>query len=125
MIVTTTGAIEGHEIDGYLGVVSGRATTRVKVVRSIVAELRDRLGGRIVAGTYRSDRPDPYQVEFAEARQNAIADLERVAAATDADAVVGVQVDSRTEAGGTMMIVTASGTAVRVKRAAQAGEMRA
>ena len=61
----------------------------------------------------------------AVARKNASAYLARGAGATDADAVVGVQVDSRTEAGGTMMIVTASGTAVRVKRAAQAGEMRA
>lgn len=118
MIVTTTGAIEGQEIEGYLGVVSGRATTRVKVVRGIVAEMRDRLGSRIVAGSYQSARPDPYQVEFAEARQNAIADLERAAAATGADAVVGVQVDTRTEAGGTMVVVTASGTAIRLRRAA-------
>lgn len=118
MIVTTTGAIEGQEIDGYLGVVSGRATTRVNLVRGFVSELRDRVGGRIVAGSYQSDRPDPYQVEFAEARQNAMAELERAALAAAADAVVGVQVDTRTEAGGSMVVVTASGTAVRMRRAA-------
>ncbi len=118
MIVTTTGAIEGQEIDGYLGVVSGRATTRVNLVRGLVSELRDRIGSRIVSGTYHSDRPDPYQVEFAEARQNAMRDLERAALAADADAVVGVQVDTRTEAGGSMVVVTASGTAVRFARAA-------
>lgn len=118
MIVTTTGAIEGQEIDEYLGVVTGRATIRVNLVRGIVSELRDRVGSRIVSGTYQSDRPDPYQVEFAEARQSALADLERAAVKTAADAVVGLQVDTRTEAGGTMVVVTALGTAVRMRRAA-------
>lgn len=118
MIVTTTGAIEGQEIAGYLGVVSGRAVTRVNLVRGIVSELRDRVGSRIVAGSYTPDRPDPYQNEFAVARARAMDDLQRIASTMGADAVIGVDVDTRTEAGGTMVVVTASGTAVRLRRAA-------
>lgn len=118
MIVTTTGAIEGQEVEGYLGVVSGRAVTRVSLVRGIVSEVRDRVGARIVAGTYVPDRPDPYQHEFGEARDRAMAELQRAAAAVGADAVIGVDVDYRTVAGGTMVHVTASGTAVRLRRAA-------
>jgi uncharacterized protein YbjQ (UPF0145 family) len=118
VIITTTGAIEGQQIDGYLGVVTGRAVARVNVVRAVVSEMRDRVGARIVAGSYVPDRPEPYQLEYSEARQRAMDDLQRVAAARGADAVIGVTVDYRTVVGGTMVVVTASGTAVRIREAA-------
>jgi uncharacterized protein YbjQ (UPF0145 family) len=118
VIVTTTGAIDGHEVEGYLGVVSGRAVSRVSLARGIVTELRDRIGARIVAGPYAPNRPDPYQMEFSEAREHAMADLHRVAAPMGADAVIGVDLDCGTVAGGTMVLVTASGTAVRLRQAA-------
>ncbi len=118
MIVTTTGAIEGRDVESYLGVVNGRAVARVNLVRSIVTEVRDRVGGRIVAGSYAPDRPEPYQIEYSEALSRALEDLQRVAAAQGADAVVGVDVDFRTVVGGAMVVVTVSGTAVRLRQAA-------
>ena len=118
MIVTTTGGIEGQDVESYLGVVTGRAVTRVSLVRSLVSEVRDRVGGRIVAGSYAPDRPEPYQIEYGEARNRAMEDLQRVAATRGADAVIGVNIDYRTVVGGTMVVVTASGTAVRLRKAA-------
>jgi uncharacterized protein YbjQ (UPF0145 family) len=118
VIVTTTGTIEGQQIEGYLGVVSGRAVTRVGMVRGFVSELRDRVGARIVAGPYTPDRPAPYSVELERAREYAMADLQRAAQAAGANAVIGVDIDSRTVAAGTMVLVTASGTAVRLAAAA-------
>jgi uncharacterized protein YbjQ (UPF0145 family) len=118
MIVTTTGDVDGQNIDGYLGIVSGRAMTRVGIVRGLFSEVRDRVGARIVSGSYVSDRPDPYQAEFDQARENAMDDLQRAAAAMGADAVIGVDLEYRTAAGGAMVLVTASGTAVRLRQAA-------
>jgi uncharacterized protein YbjQ (UPF0145 family) len=47
-----------------------------------------------------------------------MADLQRVAASMGADAVIGVDLDCGTVAGGAMVLVTASGTAVRLRQAA-------
>ena len=118
MIVTTTGGIEGQDVESYLGVVSGRAVARASLVRSFVSEVRDRVGGRIVAGSYVPDRPEPWQVEYSEARNRAMEDLQRAAADRGADAVIGIDIDYRTVVGGAMIVVTASGTAVRLRQAA-------
>jgi uncharacterized protein YbjQ (UPF0145 family) len=118
MIVTTTGGVQGHDIDAYLGVVTGEALVAANIVRDVVAGIRDRVGARIVSGAYERERPGPYAVEFQRARETAMRELERVAAARGASAVVGVWLDCRTVGGGSMVMVTASGTAVRLKAAA-------
>jgi uncharacterized protein YbjQ (UPF0145 family) len=105
MIVTTTSSVEGHVITSYLGVVAGEAVIGANVFRDLFAGIRDVIGGRSGA----------YEKTLREARQIAIRELMEEATELGADAVVGVSVDF--EGGvhqGTMMMVAASGTAVRL-----------
>ena len=106
MIVTTTHSIEGRTIVQYLGVVAGEAVIGANVFRDLFAGIRDVIGGR--SGSY--------EKTLREARQTAIDELIQEAAALGADAVVGVSVDF--EGGvhqGTMMMVAAAGTAVKLR----------
>ncbi|MGH2578921.1 MAG: YbjQ family protein, partial [Actinomycetota bacterium] len=60
-------------------------------------------------------RVGSYEKVFAEAKREALKDLEEKARALGADAVVGVDLDYETVGqGGSMLMVTASGTAVRL-----------
>jgi uncharacterized protein YbjQ (UPF0145 family) len=105
VIVTTTPSVEGRAIVHYLGVVAGEAVIGANVFRDLFAGIRDVIGGR--SGSY--------EKTLREARQTAIDELMLEAAALGADAVVGVSVDF--EGGvhqGTMMMVAASGTAVKL-----------
>jgi uncharacterized protein YbjQ (UPF0145 family) len=105
VIVTTTPSIEGRAIVQYLGVVAGEAVIGANVFRDLFAGIRDVIGGRSGA----------YEKTLREARQTAIDELMQEAAALGADAVVGVSVDF--EGGvhqGTMMMVAAAGTAVKL-----------
>lgn len=105
MIVTTTPNIEGRRITQYLGVVAGEAIIGANIFRDLFAGIRDVIGGRSGA----------YEKTLREARQTAIDELMHEARALGADAVVGVSVDF--EGGvhqGTMMMVAASGTAVKL-----------
>ncbi|MFM1976143.1 MAG: hypothetical protein RL145_989 [Pseudomonadota bacterium] len=105
MIVTTTGSVEGRKVTHYLGVVAGEAVIGANVFRDLFAGIRDVIGGRSGA----------YEKTLREARQVAIDELMIEAKALGADAVIGVSIDF--EGGvhqGTMMMVAASGTAVRL-----------
>ncbi|WP_395781429.1 heavy metal-binding domain-containing protein [Aquidulcibacter sp.] len=105
MIVTTTDFVEGRKVTHYLGVVAGEAVIGANVFRDLFAGIRDVIGGRSGA----------YEKTLREARQVAIDELMLEAQALGADAVVGVSIDF--EGGvhqGTMMMVAASGTAVRL-----------
>ena len=106
MIVTTTHSVEGRNIVQYLGVVAGEAVIGANVFRDLFAGIRDVIGGR--SGSY--------EKTLREARQTAIDELIQEASALGADAVVGVSVDF--EGGvhqGTMMMVAAAGTAVKLQ----------
>lgn len=105
MIVTTTPNVEGRRITQYLGVVAGEAIIGANIFRDLFAGIRDVIGGRSGA----------YEKTLREARQTAIDELMHEARSLGADAVVGVSVDF--EGGvhqGTMMMVAASGTAVKL-----------
>ncbi len=104
MIVTTTPSIEGHQITGYHGIVVGEAIMGANVVRDIFASITDIVGGRSGA----------YETKLQDARETALAELEQRAAAKGANAVVGVDLDYEV-VGDTMLMVSASGTAVTVK----------
>ena len=105
MISTTTPSIEGQHITAYLGIVFGEVVAGVNFVRDIAAGLTNFFGGR--SGSY--------EEELIQARTDAIHEMERRAAALGADAVVGVKLDYETLGeGGSMLMVTASGTAVRL-----------
>lgn len=106
MIVTTTHTIDGKSIDKYLGLVSGETILGTNIFRDFLASITDIIGGR--SGTY--------EKALKEARDIAISEMVRDAEALGANCVVGVDLDYETVGGrGSMLMVTAAGTAVLVR----------
>jgi uncharacterized protein YbjQ (UPF0145 family) len=104
VIITTTPGVEGRTIVEYRGIVTGEAILGANIFKDLFAGIRDIVGGRSGA----------YEQELRKARQIAFQELEAAAAQVGADAVVGVDLDYETVGqGGSMLMVTASGTAVR------------
>lgn len=103
MIVTTTHDIQGRTVQDYLGIVVGETILGTNIFRDIGAGLRDIVGGRSGA----------YEKKMNEARESALKEMQERAQALGADAVIGVDIDYETVGNG-MMMVSASGTAVRV-----------
>lgn len=109
MIVSTTNSIEGARIVDYKGVVTGEAILGTNIFRDFFAGIRNIVGGRSGA----------YEKALREAREIAIAELEAEAKSLGADAVIGVDIDyENITAGdsGSMLMVSASGTAVVLAR---------
>ena len=107
MVITTTPSIQGHEIAEYYGLVAGEAILGANLFKDLFASIRDIVGGRSAA----------YEKELRKARQIAIDEMAFEAEELGGNAVVGVDLDYETistGAGGSMLMVTASGTAVRV-----------
>ena len=102
MIVTTTPTVEGHPIAAYLGIVTGEAILGANVFRDVFAAITDIVGGRSGA----------YEKSLAEARETALRELQERAVALGANAVVGVDLDY--EVINNMLMVSASGTAVKL-----------
>ncbi|HEX3026816.1 MAG TPA: putative heavy metal-binding protein [Clostridia bacterium] len=104
MIITTTPSIEGKQIVEYRGVVFGEVISGVNFMKDIAAGLSNIFGGR--SGTY--------EEELIQARENAMNEMEQRAARLGANAVVGVDIDYEVLGSDNgMLMVTASGTAVR------------
>ena len=104
MILTTTPTLEGRQIAAYLGIASGEAVIGANIFRDLFAAVRDVVGGRSGA----------YERAFEEARSAAFSELERAATDMGADAVVGITIDYESVGGGSMMLVTVTGTGVRL-----------
>ena len=102
MIVTTTPSVEGYKVTGYYGIVFGEVITGINFLKDFGAGIRNIVGGR----------SQGYEDELVSARSEALAELERRAAAMGAHAVIGVDVDYEVLGQGNMLMVTASGTAV-------------
>lgn len=106
MITTTTPNIEGRTIEQYLGVVSSEVIIGANVIKDIFAGLRDFFGGRSAT----------YERVLDEARTKALSELVQRAEVMGANAVVGIDLDFETIGGnGSMLMVIASGTAVRIR----------
>lgn len=104
IIVSTTPMLEGHPIREYCGIVTGEVIVGANLFRDLFANIRDIVGGR--AGSY--------EQVLARARKEAIEELQAEAAAIGANAVVGVDLDYEVIGGiGSMLMVSASGTAVK------------
>lgn len=104
MIVTTTQSIEGKKIVEYKGIVFGEVISGVNMVKDMMAGLTNIFGGR----------SNTYETELINARQNALKEMEERAFQLGANAVVGVDIDYEVlGADNGMLMVTASGTAVR------------
>jgi uncharacterized protein YbjQ (UPF0145 family) len=106
LILTTTPSLEGKKISHYYGIVSGEAIIGANLFRDIFAGIRDIVGGR--SGSY--------EEVLREAKQNAMTEMEENARRMGANAVVGVDLDYETiGSNGSMLMVTASGTAVFIE----------
>ncbi len=105
MITTTTPDIQGRSIEQYFGVISSEVIIGANIFKDILGGLRDILGGR--SGTYERVMED--------AKTQALKELEAKAQKLGANAVVGIDLDFETiGSSGSMLMVSASGTAVRV-----------
>ena len=101
--LTTTPTFEGRGITRYFGIVTGEAILGANVFKDLLAGLRDFVGGRSAT----------YERELAKARAIALDELCERAKELGANAVVGVDLDYET-VGGSMLMVSASGTAVAI-----------
>ena len=104
MITTTTPSIENHQIDQYLGIVTGEVVVGANFVKDIFASVTDFLGGR----------SSTYEKVFQEARESALREMEQRAQLLGADAIVAVDIDYETI--GAMLMVSVSGTAVKLSK---------
>ena len=104
MIVTTTTLVEGRPVKDYLGVVAGEAILGANVFKDVFAGIRDIVGGRSAA----------YEKELVRAREIALQEMQDQATELGANAIVGVDIDYETVGSGGMLMVTASGTAVKI-----------
>ena len=102
MLLTTTSTIEGRAIQEYKGIVFGEVVAGVDALKDMAAGFTNFFG-----------RSGSYEEELIGAREEALAELERRAAALGANAVVGVDVDYEVLGSNNgMLMVSASGTAV-------------
>lgn len=105
VIVSTTPTLEGRPIQEYCGIVTGEVIVGANLFRDLFAGIRDIVGGR--SGSY--------ERILADARKQAIEELQAEAAAMGGNAVVGIDLDYEVIGpNGSMLMVSASGTAVKV-----------
>lgn len=105
MILTTGPGVDGRLAREYLGVVFGEAIVGANIFRDLFAGIRDIVGGR--SGAYES--------ELRRAREIALKELEDAARNLGADAVIAIDFDYEVMGDtGSMLMVSASGTAVRL-----------
>ena len=108
MLITTTPQIEGKTIKAYLGLVSGEAIMGADIFKDLFAGIRNIVGGRAAA----------YEKELRRAKDIALEEMVQNAQSLGANAVVGVDLDYETLGqGGNMLMVSASGTAVKCEEA--------
>ncbi len=106
MLLTTTPSVAGKPSTAYYGVVSGETIIGANFLRDFMASVRDFLGGRSKA----------YEEVLREAKQTALREMEEEAQRLGANAVVGIDIDYETVGqSGSMLMVTCSGTAVRLE----------
>lgn len=106
MLLTTTPTVEGRRIVTYYGVVTGETIIGANVMRDFMAGIRDFFGGRSGA----------YEEMLREAKNTALEEMAQEAQRLGANAVVGIDLNYETVGGsGSMLMVTCSGTAVRIE----------
>ena len=105
LIITTTPTIEGTPVRSYLGIVSGETIIGANIFKDFFAGIRDIVGGR--SGSY--------EKVLREAKASSLKEMEDIAISLGADAIVGVDLDYETVGpNGGMLMVTSSGTAVKL-----------
>ena len=103
MIITTTPNIEGHPIKEYKGLVTGETIIGANFLKDFLAGITDFFGGR----------SSSYEAVLAKAKDVALREMQDRAAATGANAIVGIDLDYEVLGKeNSMLMVTSSGTAV-------------
>ncbi len=106
MIHSTTPNIEGRRIREYHGVVTGEPILSANLFKDFFAGIRDIVGGWSAA----------YEKELRKARIVVFEEMEEQAAQLGANTIVDIDLDYETVGGqGSMLMVTASGTAVTIE----------
>ncbi|TDQ36394.1 YbjQ family protein [Aureibacillus halotolerans] len=105
MIVTTTSQLDGYVITDYIGIASGEAIMGANIARDFLSGITDIIGGRSTA----------YEQNLSKGREIALEEMQEEARSQGADAIIGVDIDFETVRDGMMMVI-ATGTAVRVQR---------
>ncbi|OCK43553.1 hypothetical protein BA195_02300 [Tenacibaculum soleae] len=104
MIISTTHTIENKPAKEYLGIVSGETIIGANIFKDFFAGIRDIVGGR--SGSY--------EKVLREAKDTSLREMQERAKQLGADAIVGVDLDYETVGkNGGMLMVTASGTAIK------------
>ncbi|MEL6499920.1 MAG: YbjQ family protein [Cyanobacteria bacterium J06607_15] len=107
MLVTTTDTIQNQTIESYLGVVTAEVVYGTNALRDLFAGIRDVIGGRTGS----------YEKVFEKGQQKAIEELKQRAQKLNADAVIGIEIDTGTisvDDKGVLLLITATGTAVKL-----------
>ncbi|MCM2271131.1 MAG: heavy metal-binding domain-containing protein [candidate division Zixibacteria bacterium] len=102
MLITTTNTVEGKRVVKYLGLVSGEAILGANIFKDIFAGIRDIVGGRSEA----------YERELQKAKTIALQEMQLQAQELGGNAVIAVDLDYETVGSGSMLMVSAAGTAV-------------
>ena len=105
MILSTTNTIEGKPVNDYLGIVTGETIIGANIFKDFFASIRDIVGGR--SGSY--------ERVLREAKDTALKEMQEEAIKLNANAVIGIDLNYETVGkNGGMLMVTASGTAVKL-----------
>jgi uncharacterized protein YbjQ (UPF0145 family) len=107
MILTTGPNVDGRQVIEYCGIVNGEAILGANIFKDFFAGIRDVVGGRAGA----------YEKSLRQARNTAIKEMMQAAKDLGADAIIAVDIDYESieiSNGGNMLMVAASGTAVRL-----------
>jgi uncharacterized protein YbjQ (UPF0145 family) len=105
MLITTTNIIETHPVKHYYGIVTGETIIGANIFKDFFAGIRDIVGGR----------SSSYEGVLREAKDAALKEMQQQAEKLGANAIIGVDLDYETVgANGGMLMVTASGTAVKI-----------
>ena len=105
MIISTTNTLQTNDIKQYCGIVTGETIIGANIFKDFFAGIRDIVGGR--SGSY--------ERVLREAKDTALKEMKDQALRLGADAVVGVDLDYESVGpSGGMLMVTASGTAVKL-----------
>ncbi|MBM7037186.1 hypothetical protein ST37_07055 [Vibrio sp. qd031] len=106
MLKTTTSTVDGREITDYLDIVVGEAILGANVFKDFFSSIRDIVGGRSGA----------YEKEMGRAREIAFQEMEDRAKELGANGIVGIDIDYEVVGqGGSMLMVSVSGTAVKIR----------
>ncbi len=103
MLLATTDVLQGKEVERYLGIVTAEVVYGTNVLRDFLAALRNIIGGRTRT----------YEEVFEKAQKKVLEELEQRAKHLGANGILGVTL--HTNMSTTLIIITATGTAVKLR----------